>query len=248
MTQVFLSHSTEDAVIARQVADALRTAGVGVWIAPDSIRPGEAYNEAIVAGVRTSDALAVLVSRAANASKHVAREVGLADGAGKRIVPIRIEPVEPSDGLAYYLNLPQWVEWHSHGPSALAPVIAMWGGQVAVQFVPEAPPPIVVGQGAVIRVRRHSAMAASARNIAILVDGEKAGEVGNGGTVDLAVQPGRRELVARIDYTKSKALEIEAVAGRVRVVDLVMPEISDLGGQVAGLLGQSKFFTWKIVE
>ncbi len=99
-----------------------------------------------------------------------------------------------------------------------------------------------------IRVHRHSAMAASARNIAILVDGEKAGEVGNGGTVDLMVQPGRRELVARIDYTKSKALEVEAVAGRARVVDLVMPEISDLGGQVAGLLGQSKFFTWKIVE
>ena len=49
MPQVFVSHSAEDIAIARQVADALRAAGVGVWIAPDSIKPGEASNEAVVA-------------------------------------------------------------------------------------------------------------------------------------------------------------------------------------------------------
>lgn len=74
MPQVFISHSTEDAAVARQVADALRGAGIGVWIAPDSIPPGEAYNEAIVVGLKASDTFAILVSRASNASKHVARE------------------------------------------------------------------------------------------------------------------------------------------------------------------------------
>lgn len=123
MAQVFVSHSTEDAAVARQVADALRAAGIGVWIAPDSIRPGEAYNEAIVAGLKASDVLAVLVSKASNASKHVAREVGLADSHGKKIIPIRIEAVEPSDGLTYYLSMPQWVEWHARGAAALTPVI-----------------------------------------------------------------------------------------------------------------------------
>ncbi len=49
----------------------------------------------------------------------MAREVGLADTQGKRIVPIGIEAVEPSDGLTYYLSLPQWVEWHMHGAAAL---------------------------------------------------------------------------------------------------------------------------------
>jgi hypothetical protein len=40
MPQGLVSHSTEDAAIARQVAGALRAAGVGVWLAPDSIKPG----------------------------------------------------------------------------------------------------------------------------------------------------------------------------------------------------------------
>lgn len=85
----------------------LRAAGVGVWLAPDSIKPGEAYNEVIVAGLRACETLAVLVSRSSNASKHLARDVALADGQGKRIIPIRLEAVEPSDGHTGYLGIPQ---------------------------------------------------------------------------------------------------------------------------------------------
>lgn len=250
MQQVFVSHSTEDAAIARQVADALRAAGVGVWIAPESIKPGEAYNEAIVAGLRACDMLAVLISKASNASKHVAREVGLADGQGKRIVPIRIEAVEPSDGLAYYLSMPQWVEWHAHGPAALAPMIGMLGGSVAAPpAVRAAPPPVAVtGAGAVIEVRRGNHLTGSARNVAILINGEKCGEVANGKALALHVQPGRHEIVARIDYIKSAPFSVDAEAGRIRIVELGLPNVGDVGAQLSGLLGQSKYFQWKLVE
>jgi hypothetical protein len=249
MPQVFLSHSTEDAVIARQVADALRAAGVAVWIAPDSIRPGEAYNEAIVAGLKASDTLAVLVSKASNASKHVAREVGLADSQGKRIIPIRIEPVEPSDGLTYYLSMPQWVEWHARGPAALAPMIGMLGGTgPAPELTRQQPAPPVHAGAAVIRVHRPSRGSYAARMIAILVDGQKVGEIANGATADFIVQAGRREIMARVDYVKSKPFAVDASAGRARVLELITPEMADVGGQVAGLLGQSNFFSWKLLE
>ncbi|HEV7692967.1 MAG TPA: TIR domain-containing protein [Hyphomonadaceae bacterium] len=251
MAQVFVSHSTEDAVIARQVADALRAAGVAVWIAPESIRPGEAYNEAIVAGLKASDTLAVLVSKASNASKHVAREVGLADSQGKRIIPIRIEPVEPSDGLTYYLSMPQWVEWHARGGAALAPLIGMLGGAAPVQeqqAVVRHEEPARADGAAMIEVRRGNHMTGSARNVAILVDGEKAGEVGNGKSVVLRVEPGRREIMARVDYIKSAAFGVDAQAGRVRVIELGMPNVADVGAQLSGLLGQSKYFTWKLIE
>src|SRR5689334_1196739 len=193
MAQVFLSHSTEDAAVARQVADALRAAGVAVWIAPDSIKPGEAYNEAIVAGLKASDTLAILVSKASNASKHVAREVGLADSQGKRIIPIRIEAVEPSDGLTYYLSMPQWVEWHRQGAAALAPLIGMLGGigpapEPQRHSPPQSDVPAQAGGAAMIEIRRGNHLTGSARNVAILVDGEKAGEVGNGKTLVLRVE------------------------------------------------------------
>ena len=252
MPQVFVSHSTEDAAIARQVADAFRAAGIGVWIAPDSIKPGAAYNEAIVAGLRSSDALAVLVSKASNASKHVAREVGLADSHGKKIVPIRIEPVEPSDGLTYYLSMPQWVEWHARGASALAPMIGMLGGAAPEPMRDKAPvrqdPPARTDGAAMIEIRRGNHLTGGARNVAILIDGEKAGEVGNGKTIVLRVEPGRREIMARVDYIKSAPFAVDAQAGRVRVLELAMPNIADVGAQLSGLLGQSKYFSWKLLE
>jgi hypothetical protein len=254
MPQVFVSHSTEDAAVARQVADALRAAGVGVWIAPDSIKPGEAYNEAIVAGLRACDTLVVLVSKASNASRHVAREVGLADGQGKRIVPIRIEAVEPSDGLTYYLSMPQWVEWHARGAAALTPMIGMLAGAVPdpapVVAAPAAPPPpaAIAAGDAVIEVRRTSQLAGSARNVAILINGEKVGEVGNGKSLTLHVKPGRWEIVARVDYIKSAPFAVDAEAGRLRIVELGLPNVVDVGAQLSGLLGQSKYFNWKLVE
>ena len=260
MAQVFISHSTEDAAVARQVAAVLHSAGVAVWIAPDSILPGQVYNEAIVAGLRSSDILAVLVSRAANNSKHVAREVGLADSHGKRIVPIRIEAVEPSDGLAYYLSLPQWVEWHAEGPAALKRVIAVLGGSDEPKPAKPQPSPPSAGQGAhqgaypgaqggaTIRIYRPPRGSYAARMIAILIDGQKIGEIGNGATVDFTVAPGRRDIAARVDYVKSRPLEVDAAVGRVRSLELVVPEMADIGGQVAGLLGQSSFFTWKLID
>jgi hypothetical protein len=48
MAQIFLSHASEDARIAREVAAAFTARGIAVWMAPDSILPGQVYNEAIV--------------------------------------------------------------------------------------------------------------------------------------------------------------------------------------------------------
>lgn len=252
MPLIFISHSTDDAATARQVAAALRDHGIDIWIAPDSIKPGEAYNEAIVAGLKASTALAVLVSRASNGSKHVAREVGLADSHGKAIIPIRIEPVEPSDGLTYYLSMPQWVEWHARGAAALAPLIAMLGGASGAPTLtlpPKDEQPAASADGmAMIEVRRGNHLTGVARNVALLVDGQKVGEVANGKSIILSVAPGRREVSARMDYTKSAPFAVEARAGRLSVLELALPNISDVGAQFSGLLGRSNYFTWKLVE
>jgi hypothetical protein len=255
MAQIFLSHASEDARVAREVAEAFTARGIAVWMAPDSILPGQVYNEAIVSGLRASDALCVLVSTPANGSKHVAREVALADDLGKRIVPIRIEAVEPSDGLVYYLNLPQWVEWGAHGAAGLGPVIALLTGAPGPD---PAPPPLSepaaphgglgAGGGALVRVVRPKLYSAMARNVAILVDGDKRGEVGNGGALDVQVSPGPHEFMARMDYIKSAPFRIDAEAGRTRIAQISLPNSTDLGGQAAGLFGGASYFTWALLE
>lgn len=105
-----------------------------------------------------------------------------------------------------------------------------------------------VDGAAMIEIRRGNQLTGGARNVAILIDGEKVGEVGNGKTIALRVEPGRREVVARIDYIKSAPFAVDAQAGRIRVIELGMPNVADVGAQFSGLLGQSKYFTWKLVE
>ena len=72
--QVFLSHATVDAEFAHTLADDLRAEGWRVWIAPDSIQPGEKWLEAINRGLETSGVFIVALTPNAVASQMVRDE------------------------------------------------------------------------------------------------------------------------------------------------------------------------------
>jgi hypothetical protein len=110
------------------------------------------------------------------------------------------------------------------------------------------PPPAIAGSEAMIEIRRGNHLTWSARNVAILVDGDKVGEVGNGKSLVFRVVPGQRVIAARLDYTKSAPFGVDAQPGRVRVVELGPPNIADVGAQLSGLLGQSKYFRWNLLD
>jgi formylglycine-generating enzyme required for sulfatase activity len=76
--QVFISHATADAEFAHQLADDLRAEGWRIWIAPESIRPGEKWVEAIERGLETSGVFVVALTPAAVASKWVKTETNAA--------------------------------------------------------------------------------------------------------------------------------------------------------------------------
>ena len=72
--QVFLCHASQDAKFARKLADDLRENGVDIWIAPDSIVPGEKWVDAINRGLETSGVLVLVITRHAADSKWVRDE------------------------------------------------------------------------------------------------------------------------------------------------------------------------------
>lgn len=76
--QIFLSHAHQDAEFAQKLAKDLKSKGWDVWIAPDSIRPGERWIEAINRGLEESSILLLVVTPEAVNSKWVRREVGVA--------------------------------------------------------------------------------------------------------------------------------------------------------------------------
>ncbi|MBN1119457.1 MAG: SUMF1/EgtB/PvdO family nonheme iron enzyme [Anaerolineae bacterium] len=110
MTQVFLSHSTVDAEFALQLATDLRSAGVPVWKAPESILEGENWVAAIERGLSTSTHMLLLISPAAVDSKWVNFEFNCAlslEKQGKmQIIPIDYQPCEPP----LFWRQIQWVD------------------------------------------------------------------------------------------------------------------------------------------
>lgn len=107
---VFISHSSRDAAVAREVCVALETVGLRCWMAPRDITPGQTWPSAIVEGLDSSRVMVLILSRHADASAEVLREAERACGTGKRIVTFRIEDVKPSGGLAYFLSATQWLD------------------------------------------------------------------------------------------------------------------------------------------
>ncbi|WP_296817327.1 toll/interleukin-1 receptor domain-containing protein [Brevundimonas sp.] len=107
---LFVSHHSSKARIASQVVDELERRGVGCWVAPRDIEPGEPFDRAIKAAVADSDAILVLFCDKADNSRHVKRELILADEGGKAIIPLRVSRVVPSE-LSYWFKDAQWIDW-----------------------------------------------------------------------------------------------------------------------------------------
>jgi len=76
--QVFISHAHADADFAHRLAADLQKNDWRVWIAPDNIRPGEKWVEAINRGLEESGAFVVVLTPAALKSRWVRTETDLA--------------------------------------------------------------------------------------------------------------------------------------------------------------------------
>lgn len=112
MTQVFISHSSKDSPLARQLVERLSAASVPIWIAPDSIEPGEEWVDAIERGLTTSTHLVLLISPAAVTSRWVKLEMS----AGIRLSVegrLRIIPVNycPCPDVPLFWGEFQWLEY-----------------------------------------------------------------------------------------------------------------------------------------
>lgn len=76
--QFFISHTHEDAETAQRLANDLRSFGCKIWMAPDSIQPGEKWAEAIGRGLEESGVFLLLLSPEAIASSWVRTETNAA--------------------------------------------------------------------------------------------------------------------------------------------------------------------------
>ncbi|ORM85109.1 hypothetical protein HA44_04105 [Mixta gaviniae] len=93
----------------RLIAD-LERRGIPCWISSRDIEPGEDYQKSIVDALESAPAMVLLFSDHANNSKEIPREMAIASGKSKPVIPVRIEDVVPRDALAYSLTNAQFLD------------------------------------------------------------------------------------------------------------------------------------------
>lgn len=112
---VFISHSSADAEIAEKICALIESKGKKCFIAPRDIRSGKEYAEELMNGIDNSEAMVLLMSNSANQSPHVLREVERAVSKSVPILVYKLEEVEPTKSMEYFLMTHQWVNAKQKG-------------------------------------------------------------------------------------------------------------------------------------
>lgn len=107
---VFISYSRLDEHTAEAVCVALEAAGIGCWIAPRDIPAGRSWKRDIVEAIRGAKVIVLVLSKEANGSAQVQREIDIAFEAGRPIIPFRIEDVEIAEDLYYCIGSRHWLD------------------------------------------------------------------------------------------------------------------------------------------
>ncbi|HAF03131.1 MAG TPA: hypothetical protein DCG89_04965 [Spartobacteria bacterium] len=107
---VFISHSSKDKAIGDEVCRFLEANGVSCWIAPRDVTPGKNYGAAIVDAIDECAVFVLILSDDSNKSSQVVREVERAASTDSIIIPFRVDPVQPSRNLEFYVSSSHWLD------------------------------------------------------------------------------------------------------------------------------------------
>ena len=107
---VFISYSAKNKTSADAACVTLESQGIRCWIAPRDVLPGMEWGESIVDAIGQSRIMVLIFSADADASPQIRREVERAVNHGVAILPLRIEDVQPSKALEYFLSNVHWLD------------------------------------------------------------------------------------------------------------------------------------------
>jgi TIR domain-containing protein len=122
--------------VARLEAESIRC-----WVAPRDVIPGADWGESIIDAIESSRIMILVFSCNANVSRQIKREVERADDKGVYIIPFRIDDIEPTKSLEYFISTAQWMNAFS---PPLEPHLDALTKAVATVLASSSPPAKVV--------------------------------------------------------------------------------------------------------
>ncbi|MCA9923887.1 MAG: toll/interleukin-1 receptor domain-containing protein, partial [Anaerolineales bacterium] len=132
--QIFISHASQDAAIAGQLAGDLKRHGWEIWMAPNSIYPGEKWVEAINRGLAESGVFVLVLTETAVSSRWVRSETNVAIGLEHRN-ELRFLPLEFGEAAAPPLwEGYQWISFREDYKAGLENLLTLLQPEVMTQL------------------------------------------------------------------------------------------------------------------
>jgi len=108
--EVFISYASPDKKAADAVCGTLEQRGIRCCIFPRDGIPGKSFAETIAEYMGQCRVMVLVLSSHANSSKHISREVEMAVRRGLTVIPFRIEAVQPTGSLEYWIAEAHWLD------------------------------------------------------------------------------------------------------------------------------------------
>ncbi len=89
--KIFISYSTNDLEIVKELASYLQDPNVQVFIAEYSVNPSEQLNDSIIKAIKKCDHFVLFWSKNSKKSDYVPQEIGIAKSCEKKILPIVLD-------------------------------------------------------------------------------------------------------------------------------------------------------------
>ena len=233
---VFVSHSSKDKVVADAVVAGLEQESLRCWVAPRDVIPGSLWGAAIVEAIESAPVMVLILSANSNGSPQVLREVERAVASTTIIVPFRIEEIDPSGAMAYYLATEHWLDaltppLESHIGRLASSIRALLGTDESKAVPPPAPATVPTPTAA--RPGRRTLIVIAGAVLAVFL----AGVVGlvamtGGGNGDTATVAGDTATVAGDDQTAATDDQTAATAAETTVGETAESTDTETGAEL----------------
>ena len=107
---VFISYSSKDKTIADAVCAKLEEKQIRVWIAPRDVLAGANFADSIINAINKCKIFVLIWSQDSNTSEHILNELNQAFEQGILIIPFRIQEVQPTNAMRYYIGRTHWLD------------------------------------------------------------------------------------------------------------------------------------------
>ena len=102
--EIFISYRSTESAHAYFMKDFLETNGFSVWMAPESIPVGSDYATEIPIAIKNCTAVVLVLSKKAQRSKWVRKEINSAFDLGKAVMPFMVENCKLTKEFNFYLS------------------------------------------------------------------------------------------------------------------------------------------------